>query len=215
MELDVDNTMVGRATMVVGGILASLGLVFGLPFIAAILGVGALTGGYALQSRQDAGDALPQEQSDEEWKALPENNLADLNLKARRRAGDLPDGLLDEIESAIDSVRNALKDVRHTDVGSEEEYTVEQMAKEYLPSLLERYLDLNADEMEEQKGRLQEDLQRMHAKIQDVEDEDSDGSTAAFEQESQFVRERFGPSANGTGTDDESTINDEEEITSE
>lgn len=215
LDIDMENETVGRATMIIGGILASLGLVFGLPFIAAVLGVGALAGGYTLQSRKTSSDVLPNEDDGEDWEALPENNLADLNLKARRRAGDLPEDLLADIEDAIDSVRTALKNVRHTEVGAEEEYAIEQMAQEYLPNLLERYLDLDAEEMREQQQRLKEDLNRMHTKIQEIKDDESDGSTTAFEQESQFVRERFEPSSNGAGNEDDPNTNQQEELTSE
>ena len=117
------------------------------------------------------------------------DGLLDLNIQLREQAP--PRLVVERIERLIDQLRGLLDDLnlRHPD--HELTWTVNQMARKYLPKIVGPYLALSSADRNAARDELMRSLDGLEAEIANVADLVNSDKMGDFKAKAAFLRARF------------------------
>lgn len=116
-------------------------------------------------------------------------SLLDLNLRIREQG--LAKGVLDRVEAIIDKLRGLLEEINERHPEHELTWTLNQMAKEYLPKVMNPYLALAPDDRDRSMQELLRSLDGLEAEIDNVADLVRGDKLGDFKAKAAFLRARF------------------------
>ncbi len=115
--------------------------------------------------------------------------LVDLNIRIRETG--LGESILARVEDIIDKLRELLEDINERHPEHELTWTLNQMAKEYLPKVMNPYLELSANDRDSSQEELLRSLDGLEAEIDNVADLVRGDKMGDFKAKAAFLRARF------------------------
>lgn len=187
-----------RSTLITGtviaiAVLAIAHLALGLPIAVVI--VAGLVGMFLIwradQAPEGSGNGEPLESAPE---AVPPwvdscRRLVQMNFDLRERAG--PAASTAAIETSVDRLRALLPTLAEQSFGGELSWTVNRMAKDYLPRIVDPFLRLTDEQQAEREPELLKSLEGLHAELANVEEIVDGRLEADFKTKAAFLRARF------------------------
>lgn len=116
-------------------------------------------------------------------------SLLDLNLRIREQG--LAASVLARVEGIIDKLRGLLEEINERHPEHELTWTLNQMAKEYLPKVMNPYLALSPDDRDRSMQELLRSLDGLEAEIDNVADLVRGDKLGDFKAKAAFLRARF------------------------
>ncbi len=120
------------------------------------------------------------------------DGLVELNLGIREQS--VPAGVLGRVEGIIDKLRALLGEINERYPGHELTWTLNQMAKAYLPKVVNPYLALAPQAREGAGAELLRSLDGVEAEIDNVAELVQGDKMGDFKAKAAFLRARFVPS---------------------
>ena len=164
----------------------------GSVLLAALMLVGAGVVWFRRQRSTDgaaaAAAAEPQEEEAPEWVAST-RRLVRLDFELRERGA--PDRSAAAVEEAIDRMRALLPELGTEHVGTELTWTVNRMAGDYLPRIVDPFLRLSPAEREQREDELLKSIEGLRAELENVEEIVAGRRVADFQTKAAFLRARF------------------------
>jgi hypothetical protein len=129
-------------------------------------------------------------------KADPREELRGLldgivNLNILIREEGLPSEVLARVEEIIDKLRTLLPEINERYPSHELTWTLNQMAKEYLPKALRPYVALSRKDREDRRPELLKSLDGLEAEIDNVAELVRGDKMGDFKAKAAFLRARF------------------------
>ena len=115
--------------------------------------------------------------------------LVDLNIRIRERG--LADAVVARVEGIIDKLRAVLEDINERHPDHELTWTLNQMASEYLPKVMNPYLALPPEDRERTGKELLRSLDGLEAEVDNVADLVRGDMLGDFKAKAAFLRARF------------------------
>ena len=115
--------------------------------------------------------------------------LVELNIRIREKG--LADTVLARVEGIIDKLRDLLEDINSRHPDHELTWTLNQMAREYLPKVMGPYLALSAADRASSEGELLRSLDGLEAEVDNVADLVRGDKMGDFKAKAAFLRARF------------------------
>ncbi len=115
--------------------------------------------------------------------------LIELNIRIREEG--LSDRVLARVEGIIDKQRGLLPEINERYPTHELTWTLNQMAKEYLPKVLNPFLALSKTDRDEREAELMKSLDGLEAEVDNVEDLVRGDKMGDFKAKAAFLRARF------------------------
>ena len=116
-------------------------------------------------------------------------SLVSLNIRIRETG--LAESILARVEGIIDKLRDLLEDLNERHPDHELTWTLNQMARDYLPKIMNPYLELSANDRNRSQGELQRSLDGLEAEIDNVADLVRGDKMGDFKAKAAFLRARF------------------------
>ncbi len=117
------------------------------------------------------------------------DGLVGLNIRVREE--DLAANVIERVEGIIDKLRGLLAEINERYPEHELTWTINQMAKEYLPRVINPYLDLSPEDREQSRAELHRSLDGLEAEIDNVADLVRGDKMGDFKAKAAFLRARF------------------------
>lgn len=117
------------------------------------------------------------------------NRLVELNIRIREQG--LAEGVLARVEGIVDKLRGLLEETNERHPGHELTWTINQMAKEYLPKVLNPFLALSPPDREDCAAELLRSLSGLEAEVDNVADLVRSDKMGDFKAKAAFLRARF------------------------
>ena len=115
--------------------------------------------------------------------------LVELNIRIREKT--LSDKVVARVEGIIDKLRDLLEDINARHPDHELTWTLNQMAREYLPKVMGPYLALSAADRASSEGELLRSLDGLEAEVDNVADLVRGDMMGDFKAKAAFLRARF------------------------
>ena len=115
--------------------------------------------------------------------------LVDLNIRIREQR--LGNSVVARVEGIIDKLRSLLEDINERHPEHELTWTLNQMAREYLPKIMNPYLALSAGDRERSGEELLRSLDGLEAEVDNVADLVRGDMLGDFKAKAAFLRARF------------------------
>jgi hypothetical protein len=116
-------------------------------------------------------------------------SLVDLNIRIREKG--LAKTILARVEHIIDKLRDLLEDINERHPEHELTWTLNQMAKQYLPKVMNPYLALSVKDRDGSQEELLRSLDGLEAEIDNVADLVRGDKLGDFKAKAAFLRARF------------------------
>lgn len=116
-------------------------------------------------------------------------SLVDLNIRIREQG--LAKTILARVEHIIDKLRDLLEDINERHPEHELTWTLNQMAKQYLPKVMNPYLALSVKDRDGSQEELLRSLDGLEAEIDNVADLVRGDKLGDFKAKAAFLRARF------------------------
>jgi hypothetical protein len=116
-------------------------------------------------------------------------SLVDLNIRIREKG--LAETILARVEHIIDKLRDLLEDINERHPEHELTWTLNQMAKQYLPKVMNPYLALSVKDRDGSQEELLRSLDGLEAEIDNVADLVRGDKLGDFKAKAAFLRARF------------------------
>ncbi len=116
-------------------------------------------------------------------------SLLSLNIRIREQA--LPADVLSRVEGIMDKLRGLLEDINERHPDHELTWTLNQMAGQYLPKVMNPYLALSSPDRERSRAELLRSLDGLEAEIDNVADLVQGDKMGDFKAKAAFLRARF------------------------
>lgn len=178
--------------LALGAVVLIAFVVLGVSLATFFIGVVALgVAIWLLRGRED-GDAAAAEATPEE--ALPEwvaalQRMLELDLLAREKAAPTP--VLEKIEQTLDDLRRLIPELNQAHAGGELTWTVNRMALDYMPRLVEPFLALDPGARDERQEEFMRSLVGLESEVANIEALVRDRKTGDFQSKAAFLRARF------------------------
>ena len=117
------------------------------------------------------------------------DGLVELNIRIREEG--LSDRVLARVEGIIDKQRGLLPEINERYPTHELTWTLNQMAKEYLPKVLNPFLALSKADRDEREAELMKSLDGLEAEVDNVEGLVRGDKMGDFKAKAAFLRARF------------------------
>ena len=117
------------------------------------------------------------------------DGLLRLNIHLREQAP--PRRVIGRVESLIDKLRELLEDLNQRHPDHELTWTVNQMARRYLPKVVKPYLALSRGDRESTRGELLRSLDGLEAELDNVAELVRGDKMGDFKAKAAFLRARF------------------------
>jgi len=157
--------------------------------IGAVCAGAAVIGVYRYQGAREV-PQLPAANAPEvsPWVATLER-LVELNLVIRE--ADLSPAVVAQIEGTIDVLRSLVPQLNTEHTGSELTWTVNRMATDYLPRILEPYAKLSGSERQKNESELVKSLSGLEGELQNIQNLVRQAMEGEFKNRAAFLRARF------------------------
>ena len=116
-------------------------------------------------------------------------SLVSLNIRIRENG--LAKSILARVEGIIDKLRDLLEDLNERHPDHELTWTLNQMAREYLPKVMNPYLELSAKDRDRSQRELLRSLDGLEAEVDNVADLVRGDKLGDFKAKAAFLRARF------------------------
>jgi len=137
--------------------------------------------------REESGEQPAADPADEWIDHL--RSLAELNLAIRERA--LPQDVTVVLETNIDVLRRLVPELNGDYVGSDLTWTVNRMARDYLPRIVRPYLELSPVGRDEHRAELLKSLAGLESELENIAALLRDAKVGEFKTKAAFLRARF------------------------
>jgi hypothetical protein len=117
------------------------------------------------------------------------DGLVEINIRIREEG--LPSAVISRVEGIIDKLRELLPDINERHPTHELTWTLNQMAKEYLPKVINPYLALSLADRTSRQKELLESLNGLEAEIDNVAELVQGEKMGDFKAKAAFLRARF------------------------
>lgn len=117
------------------------------------------------------------------------DRLVELNIRIREQG--LAEAVLARVEGIVDKLRGLLEETNERHPGHELTWTLNQMAKEYLPKVLNPFLALSPPDREACAAELLRSLGGLEAEVDNVADLVQSDKMGDFKAKAAFLRARF------------------------
>ena len=114
-----------------------------------------------------------------------------MSLNIRIRENGLAKSILARVEGIIDKLRDLLEDLNERHPDHELTWTLNQMAREYLPKVMNPYLELSAKDRDRSQRELLRSLDGLEAEVDNVADLVRGDKLGDFKAKAAFLRARF------------------------
>lgn len=123
-----------------------------------------------------------------EWLAHLER-LVVLNIAIRENS--LPSDVTAKLEETIDDLRAILPELNDAHPGGELTWTINRMASDYLPRIVDPFVKLGPSAREEHRSELLGSLQGLESELASIRELVRDQKTGEFKTKAAFLRARF------------------------
>lgn len=146
-----------------------------------------------MRRNRAAGESAPAPSSDAppappEWVAHLDR-LVKLNIAIREHA--LSTDVVAKLEETIDDLRALLPELNDAHAGGELTWTINRMASDYLPRVVDPYVKLGAEAREQNRAELVGSLQGLEHELATIRELVRDRKTGEFQTKAAFLRARF------------------------
>jgi hypothetical protein len=162
--------------------------------VAALVGAVVAIAVYRARSRAggDAGtksaDATPAAAAEDAWL---EHLRSLLRLNATLRERVVPAAVTAKIEAIVDELREVLPELNDEYAGSELTWTVNRMASDYLPRVVDPYLELSPGARGEHEAELLASLTGLETELTNIHGLVRKHEEGEFKAKAAFLRARF------------------------
>lgn len=125
-------------------------------------------------------------------------SLVALNLTIREHA--LPDEVVSKLEENIDVLRRILPELNENHAGSELTWTVNRMAKDYLPRVVNPYVALSPAVRAEHQAELERSLVGLESELENIAGLVRSAKVGDFQSKAAFLRARFLDATSGSAS---------------
>lgn len=174
-----------------GLLVAALAYLFVQTVIAAAVGavVATLVTHAILRLRERKAAPAPSPADPREELKGMLDGLVNLNIRIREEA--IATDVLSRLEGIMDKLRGLLEDVNERHPRHELTWTLNQMAKQYLPKITDPYLALAPADREKSGNEILRSLNGLEAEIDNVADLVQNEKMGDFKAKAAFLRARF------------------------
>lgn len=178
------------SAVTVGTVTAATFLI-GNPLITVSAGLLGYAGTYLLASPKP----LQYIQVDGEGQESLERNIQTLQTQLRTHAKDLPAHIIEQVEGVLETIRQVLPKWQQMDSYLEQKHTVNAIVTEYIPNILNSYLELPKSYLNRSKKQVEssitDQLQVLQTTMNSIEDAVFSGVEKKLEQQRMFLEEKF------------------------
>lgn len=141
----------------------------------------------AAEGQEPAAEA-PGEGATPEWVTALQR-LVELNLLAREEAAPTP--ILEKVEETVDDLRRLVPELNQAHPGDELTWTVNRMALDYVPRVVEPFLALDPGARDDRQEEFLRSLVGLESEIANIETLVQSRKTGDFQGKAAFLRARF------------------------